>query len=199
MTSDDSMVSATRCAVPAFIRVEPAIGSAPVSSQIGCSASSSSGVSRVVGDADGQRARAVGLAQTGERERRRAAGRDRDQRVLVADAVLPQQRRGMLGLVLGAFDGPQQRVVPAGHQEDQPLGRPAEGRHQLGAVLHREPPRGAGAGIDQPPAGAQPLLDRRARRVPGPGARHAPRRRRRTDPRASHRGCLTDSHRSMAE
>jgi hypothetical protein len=35
MTSVDKRLSATRCAVPAFIRVEPAIGSGPVSSQIG--------------------------------------------------------------------------------------------------------------------------------------------------------------------
>ena len=36
---------------------------------------------RVVGDADGQRPARSGFAQTAERERRRAAGRDRDQRV----------------------------------------------------------------------------------------------------------------------
>ena len=104
--------------------------------------------------------RALGLAQAGDGERRRAAGRHRDQRVLVVDAVCSAtSARGMLGLVLGAFDGPQQRVVAAGHQQNSRSRRPAEGRHQLGAVLHREPPRRAGAGIDQPPAGAQPLLD----------------------------------------
>ena len=104
--------------------------------------------------------RAAGFAQAGERERRRAARRDRDQRVLVADRVMAHQRGGLLGLVLGAFDRAQQRIVPAGHQQHQALGRPAEGRHQLGAVLHRKPPRRAGAGIDQAAAGAQPLLDR---------------------------------------
>jgi hypothetical protein len=46
------------------------------------------------------------------------------------------------------------------HQQHEARGRPSEGRHQLGAVLHREPPRGAGAGINEAPAAAQALLDR---------------------------------------
>ena len=48
MISDDSKLRATRCAVPAFMRVEPAIGSGPVSSQIAQSASSRIGVPRLL-------------------------------------------------------------------------------------------------------------------------------------------------------
>ena len=38
---------------------------------------------------------------------------------LLADRVLLDERGGLLGLVLGAFDGAQQRVAPAGHQQHQ--------------------------------------------------------------------------------
>ena len=156
------------------MRVEPAIGSAPVSSQIGWSDSSRIGVFGLLAMPTVSAPARSGLAQTAERERRRAAGRDRDQRIPLADRVLFDQRGGLLGLVLGALDRAQQRVAPAGHQQHQARRRPAEGRHQLGAVLHREPPRRAGAGINEAPAAAQPLLDgqsgafeRRARGVHG--------------------------------
>jgi hypothetical protein len=115
----------------------------------------------VVGDADGQGAVRLGLAQTSERERRRAAGCDRDEHVALADAMTPNEQTRLLGLVLGAFDRLQQRVLAAGHEQQEPVARPAEGRHQLGAVLHRKASRRSGASIDQPPAGPQPALGRK--------------------------------------
>ena len=45
-----------------------------------------------------------------------------------------------------------QRLIAAGDQQQQPLGRPAECRHQLGAILHGEPAGGSGPCIDQPAA-----------------------------------------------
>ncbi len=73
--------------------------------------------------------------------------------------MLLHQAGARFGLVLGAFDGAQESVVTAGHQQQQALGRPAEGRHKLGAVLDGEPPRGAGAGVDETPAPLEPALD----------------------------------------
>ena len=70
--------------------------------------------------------------------------------------------------VLGAFDRMDERLVAAGDEEEQALARPAEGRRQLGAILDREPARGARAGIDQAPvAGSQPRLDRDRRILHG--------------------------------
>ena len=66
---------------------------------------------------------------------------------------------GLLGLVLGAFDRVQQRILAAGHQQQQAILRPAEGRHQLGAVLDRKPAGRSGARIDQAAALFEPRFD----------------------------------------
>ena len=175
MTSDDSRVSATRCAVPAFMRVEPAIGSAPVSSQIGWSASSSIGVFGL-------------LAMPTVSAPRDAASR----RQASVNGVVPLAATAISASLLADADAARRARRPRSASSSAPstarssasrppaisstrrARRPAEGRHQLGAVLHGEPSRRAGAGIDEPAAAAQPLLDgqrgafeRRARGVHG--------------------------------
>ena len=114
----------------------------------------------IVGDADGQCPALLGFAQACQRERRRPAGGDGDQHIVAVDPGVADEVHGVTDLVLGAFDGLHQGFVPAGNEEQQALLRPAEGRHQLGAVLNREAARSAGPGIDQPAALAQPRLDR---------------------------------------
>ena len=73
--------------------------------------------------------------------------------------MVADELAGVPRLVLGAFDGLRHGLLAAGQQHQQALARPVERRHQLGAVLHGQPPRGAGAGIDQTAAAAQPGLD----------------------------------------
>ena len=97
ITSDDNRLSATRCAVPAFIRVEPAIGSGPVSSQIGQSASCRIGVSRLL-------AMPIVSAPRCLASRRQASvngvvplAATRDHDVRRSDAVLFDQLRRLIG------------------------------------------------------------------------------------------------------
>ncbi len=189
MTREESRLSVTFCAVPAFMRVEPAIGFRAGIEQDAVIGLGQERRVRIVGDADRQRARAPGLAQAGERERRRAARRDRDQHVVCADAVAADELRRRARLVLGAFDRLEQRLLAAGHEQQQPLSRPAEGRRQLGAVLDGEPARGAGAGIDQAAAAGAAAPRWRAPPRSMRGARRAPPRRPRVGPRSSRRGC----------
>ena len=77
--------------------------------------------------------------------------------------------------ILGALDRARHRLLAARDQQQQALRRPAEGRHQLRAILYRKPPRCPGTGIGKPPAGAQPRL-------------HGKRRLQQRRPRGPHRG-----------
>jgi hypothetical protein len=63
-------------------------------------------------------------------------------------------------IVFGPFDARDECAFAAGDDEMQPLPRPAKRRLQLGAVLDRDPGRGAGADINQPSALAECLLGR---------------------------------------
>ena len=95
-----------RCAVPAFMRVEPAIGSGPVASRIGWSASTSSGVSALLAMPTVKAPRSPCFAQAGQRERRGAARRHRDQHIGGVDARgARDELGGVPDLVLGALDG----------------------------------------------------------------------------------------------
>src|SRR6516164_3984641 len=82
----------------------------------------------------------------------------RQHNVAVSDVVLANEPHGLLGFVLGTLDGVQQRILAARHQQQQPVLRPAEGRHQFGAVLDREPAGRAGTRIDQAAALLEPRL-----------------------------------------
>ncbi len=110
-----------RCAVPAFMRVEPAIGSAPVSSKIGCSASSRIGVPRLL---------AMPMVSAPRRLASRRQASVNGVVPLAATAISTSsapmrmaldQRGRVADLVLGAFHRPHQRLLAAGHQQQQPL------------------------------------------------------------------------------
>ncbi len=72
--------------------------------------------------------------------------------------MLAHDPLGMADLVFGALDRANERVLAASDQQHEPLFRPIEGRHQLGAVLHGQPPRRAGPGIDEASAITDPRL-----------------------------------------
>ena len=89
MVRVESRLSATRCAVPAFIRVDPAIGSAPVSRNRMIRLFQER--SRlIIGDADCQCA-AFFASRMQQRKRRRAAGGDGDQRITCANGVMQHE------------------------------------------------------------------------------------------------------------
>jgi hypothetical protein len=145
-------LSAIFCAVPAISRWDPAIGSeAGIEpdreirlAQQWCAA--------VVCDADRQRAQRFRLAQAGKGERRRAAGGDSHHDILGVDIVLADEVNGLIDLILRALDRLGERRLAARHEQDQAFARPAEGRHQLGTVLHGQTTGGTGPDIDQAPA-----------------------------------------------
>ena len=64
-------------------------------------------------------------------------------------------RRAGVDVVLGAFDRADQRLVPAGDDPLHHLRRRAEGGRALRGVEHAEPAAGAGADVEEPPAGAE--------------------------------------------
>ena len=70
----------------------------------------------IVGNRDGERAASLGFAQAGQRERRRAAGGDRNQSVRRGNRGLPDDGVRLAGLVFGIFHRAQQRVLAASHQ-----------------------------------------------------------------------------------
>ena len=79
------------------------------------------------------------------------ASRHRDDDVGGADGMVGNLLRRIDNIVFSAFGAFEQRREAAGEEIEQPFVRPAEGRGQLDAVLHRDAARGAGAGIGQPP------------------------------------------------
>jgi hypothetical protein len=66
--------------------------------------------------------------------------------------MVQDQLLGLAAFIFRALDRAQHGLIAAGHEQQQALAWPIEGRHQLGTVLHGKPPGGAGAGIDEPSA-----------------------------------------------
>ena len=76
--------------------------------------------------------------------------------VIRADAVAADKGCGLNGLIFSAFDGAGHGLFAARDEKQQPVARPAEGGHQLRAILHRKTAGSSGAGVDEPAAGPQP-------------------------------------------
>ncbi len=173
MTPVDRQLSAAFCAVPAFIRVEPAISSAPVSSRIGMSDTSPSRLPRVVEQPDRERTRGAGMFQGGDGERRAAAGGQRHHTSAGPTASSCSARRAApVSSSAPSAACSSARSPPAIHRH-RPLIGPRKGRGQFGRVLRGDAARGAGAGIDQPTPRAPAAAPRPRWPAPAPVARPA--------------------------
>src|SRR5438105_7256091 len=106
----------------------------------------------IVGDADRQGAMTLRFPEACERERGRTACRHPDEHVRRPDAVLPYEARALRGFILRTLDRLDQRLHATRDQQQQAVLRPAEGRHQFGAVLDREAAGGPRTCIDEPAA-----------------------------------------------
>src|SRR5690349_16715730 len=159
MTSDDNRLSAIRWAVPAFIRVDPALGSGPVSSHIGCSASAKSGVSRLLAIAIVSAPRCLASCRQAKVNGVVPLAATAINTSRASIAWCPTSRIASSISSSAPSDGLQERIAAPRDQQQQTLLRPAESRHQFGAVLRREAPGGARAGIGEPAAVAQPRFD----------------------------------------
>ncbi len=149
----ESRFSATFCDVPAFRRVEPAIGSAPVCSRMGWWAAARSGAPVLLATAMVSAPACGCQAQAGERVGRGAAGRDGDQHVVGGGGECGHVVGRLVRAVLGVFHRLGQGCGAAGDEQGQAGWGPVEGGGQFGAVLHADAAGCAGAAIDQP-AGA---------------------------------------------
>jgi hypothetical protein len=101
--------------------------------------------------------------ERGAHEGRRPGSRDADHDVARGDAVRVHRGSASALVVLRALDRRPQRGVPAGDDADHLRGIGAEGGRALAGVEDPEPPRGAGADVEQPVAVAQRVLDERDR------------------------------------
>src|SRR5262249_36170656 len=115
------------------MRVEPAMGSAPVLRNIACSASSRMGVPGLLAMPTANAP--PRLAQARQSERRGATRSYCDQRIVGADLVMACELSSASGLVLRAFHGPDHGLLAASDQQQKSLPRPAECGHQFCAVL----------------------------------------------------------------
>ena len=70
---------------------------------------------------------------------------------------------GLTGFVFGILCRSQQRLLAAGHEQQQALPRPIEGRNKFGAVLDGKPARRPGADINQASALLEAGLGRAGR------------------------------------
>jgi len=89
-------------------------------------------------------------------ERGTAAGGEADNRVAWPHVALGHRLLALRGPVLGAFDRAHQRPHAARDHALHLLGLRAEGGRAFRGIQHAEPPAGAGADVDQPPAALEP-------------------------------------------
>ena len=158
MTNVESKFRVTRCAVPAFMRVDPAIGSAPVRKKMAWSRLHEQRRVGVVGNAHRQGAALSRFAHAGQSKGRGPAGSYRNQHVLGIDLVMTRQLGCTFPLVFGAFNCLHHRLIASGNEQQQTLARPVEGRHEFGAILHGEPPGRSSSRVDQTTAILQARL-----------------------------------------
>ena len=147
-------------AVPAFMRVDPAMTSGPTTAATSWSTESPEVAVMCADDADRQGTRGAGRADRSENVGGPAAGGERDDRVVGADVDRRQVGAAGIGVVLGRFLGDGSGIGAAGDDGEDLTGRHAEGRAAFGGVDEREPSRGACADVDEAPSALEPLDDR---------------------------------------
>ncbi len=149
ITAVEIALSAIFCAVPAFMRVDPASASAPVSKTIAASAVARE---RRIGDAVSASVYAPSSRARFDRRRpRKPRLRSPRSRSTASSpfAHAPHQRRAGLTVVFGAFDRTRYRRRTAGDMRAHQLGRRSKRRRHLGRIEHGEPPAAPGADVVQ--------------------------------------------------
>ena len=175
------MIRIIFCAVPAFMRVEPATTSSPVSARIGCEQAARMGASALL-EMPMVCAPRGRLLQSRDGEGRRPLAA-----TPITTSFGPTLASRMPAMPCStessAFSTAfRTRACAAGDQVDELVVGPVEGRRQLGAVLDADAAGRAGADIDEPPAAPQ-TLDRFFRSRSNGGKRWPrPRRRPRAGP-----------------
>ena len=165
-------LSTTFCAVPAFIRVEPAISSRPVSTSTGYFADVSSAVPGLLATpmvttpyvpACCSAATVNGVVPLAATAITTSCGESRTSSICLTASATSSSAPSTLAIKC---------ALPTGDDETQPLLGPGESRGQLRSVLHGDPARGARANVDQAPAVAERFVCRICRR--GDGGKRAP-------------------------
>jgi hypothetical protein len=107
----------------------------------------------VVGDTDGQRAAGVAGLQRAQHVGRGAGGGQQQDHVVGLRCQRQQVGAALFAVVFRALHGLEHGALAACQQRQCAFVRPRKGRIQLDAVQHPEPAGGAGAHVDQTPAG----------------------------------------------
>ena len=149
-------------AVPALRRVEPAITSGPVAQRdhhVGDAARRRRWAAPGAGDEHGAgRARKWAYSSAARDERRHARGGDAaDRRPWGRPPPGACAARPRAALSSAPSTARVRACGPAGDDRHHQRRRDAEGGHALGRVQRAEAARGAGADVDQAPAGGQPV------------------------------------------
>ena len=153
------MFNTSLVAVPAFMRVDPAITSGPTSGVIAIRARRASGESGVQLIPMVNAPKLVCRFHRAQHIRRAAAGGDSDQRVFAGEPSIGKIAPACFRIVFRSLGGPRQRRFAAGDDALHQLRRDLKRRRTFGGVQNAQPAAGPGPDIEQPPAGAQPLHD----------------------------------------
>jgi hypothetical protein len=73
--------------------------------------------------------------------------------------MAPDLLCGLFNLVFGPLYSTHHRLVAAGDKQQEPLARPAERWHQLGAILDRKATGGPRSCVYEPATSFEPLFD----------------------------------------
>ncbi len=150
MSRVDRPLSVIFCAVPAFNRVEPAIGSGPVSRKIGWWGLLQDRSTPIICNPDGQCTSRSRFTQARQCEGRCPTGGHRHENIVNINSVLTDELPCIGYVVLSSFHGLQQCVSSSRDQQQKPVVRPSKGGREFGPILHREASRCAGARVNEP-------------------------------------------------
>ena len=139
------------CAVPAFIRVEPAITSGPTyDTDRDMSASfANRRIRTLLDDGDRLRAQRIGVLQAANNVRRAPAGGNATDDIRPRQSARFQVFPRALWTVFHALNRLRQGIRSAGDEALHQIGRDAECRHAFDRVENAQPAAGAGAQVEE--------------------------------------------------
>jgi hypothetical protein len=159
MTAVLIMFSTSLVAVPAFMRVDPAITSGPTRGVIAIRAARESGESGVQLIPMVSAPSSIRGLHRAQHIGRPAAGGNSDQSVFGSETPLGQIAPAVFRIVFRSLGGPRQRRFAAGDDALHQVRRHVERRRTFGGVQNAQPAAGSGADVEQTAAGAQRLHD----------------------------------------